>query len=655
MRVRLAICFAFLLLSALVPGPDVHAQTLANEPEVILLRADPEIITADGQSSATITAEVRTRQNALVPDGTTVRFTTTAGTVSQSVLTRNGVARATLRSSAEEGVAEVSATAGLRAIARVSVTFTSEKLPGQQMKPFVRIEGESLQFVPDKSFLDAAGSVRLTYRSFYVTADLLQLDTGALRLKARGKVHLRSGGKELIADMLSLDMQQATGALVAVDDNGKLRRQTFRGYALTTTDETSSFPQGTFEMQELGDPRAVMTARKMTIFPGDKMQFSGFSLYVNGAKVLGLPFYVLSLNPYGPDADQYLSYDSTGGLSVNLPFYWTMTDNTNGSIRLVRQSRLSYDGYSVRPGWQLGLEQRYNFGTENHGVLDLDAITSKDFGVRWRHDQQWDSKTHSYFSIDSPTHNDMYARSEFYHQTGLGDLSLSTDTSILPHVLPSLSSRMYFRFRPGTIKGPNIQYYWSTNLAWSQVNGHSALEEGVDLQIHPPSLNLGKMTSLQFYTGGGWANTESGTGPTAQASATLMRRLGKGTTASLRYSYYFSGLTSQYFGSNSSQSLTGQIFAGGSQRWNASLTGTLMPTTGDLTAYGSLIYFPFHNWRLELRPTYTQYGGSVVGSPSSTNLDIYLARQIAGRDLALRWSTLDHRIRFEVGTTALRF
>jgi hypothetical protein len=82
-----------------------------------------------------------------------------------------------------------------------------------------------------------------------------------------------------------------------------------------------------------------------------------------------------------------------------------------------------------------------------------------------------------------------------------------------------------------------------------------------------------------------------------------------------------------------------------------------MPDTGGVSVYGGLSYMPVRDWRLEVRPSFSRFGGRALSSlgRSTTNLDVYLARQLGGQDIALRWSTLDKRIRLEMGTTALRF
>ena len=233
--------------------------------------------------------------------------------------------------------------------------------------------------------------------------------------------------------------------------------------------------------------------------------------------------------------------------------------------------------------------------------MELNHITSSDWGIRWRHEQQFGDRTHT-MSAMTPAHRDLYARTELHHSMGLGDLSWSAYGSFLPQTPGSVQSRLYFRLRPGVIKGPNIRYYWSTNVAWNKWGDESYLEEGVDLQLHPPALRLGQTTSLQFYIGSGFTFSPNGTGPNAQASTTLLKRLGKNATATLRYSYYYSGRTTDYW-PDIGQNLTGQLMAASGNRWSTSPNHGARRVTCRCMV---LVYSPLRNWRVELRPTYSR-------------------------------------------------
>jgi hypothetical protein len=84
----------------------------AGPPATVALEAWPTAITADGSSTAVITATVTNVMDHPVDDGTSVAFTTTLGSISLSALTTDGVATALLTSSTNLGTAVITVTAG---------------------------------------------------------------------------------------------------------------------------------------------------------------------------------------------------------------------------------------------------------------------------------------------------------------------------------------------------------------------------------------------------------------------------------------------------------------------------------------------------------------------------------------------------------------
>jgi len=92
----------------------------------VTISASPVSITADGSSTSIITATVKDEYGNNVPDGTQVTFSTTAGTVGSTTVTKtttNGVATATLTSATTPGGAAITATSGGES-ATTTVLFT---------------------------------------------------------------------------------------------------------------------------------------------------------------------------------------------------------------------------------------------------------------------------------------------------------------------------------------------------------------------------------------------------------------------------------------------------------------------------------------------------------------------------------------------------
>lgn len=97
--------------SATVAG-STQVTFLPGPPAQVTLSANPEIISANGTSTSTLTAEVKDAVGNPVVDGVMVVFSTTAGSISGPAPTVQGIATATLTSSTQPGTAQVRAAVG---------------------------------------------------------------------------------------------------------------------------------------------------------------------------------------------------------------------------------------------------------------------------------------------------------------------------------------------------------------------------------------------------------------------------------------------------------------------------------------------------------------------------------------------------------------
>lgn len=90
------------------------------------LSASPRLIRGDGESTSTITADVRESTSGHAVSGDTVRFTSTAGVIqAYEILDRTGRAITELRSDDEAAIATVTASFGDGLVAEVDVAFAS--------------------------------------------------------------------------------------------------------------------------------------------------------------------------------------------------------------------------------------------------------------------------------------------------------------------------------------------------------------------------------------------------------------------------------------------------------------------------------------------------------------------------------------------------
>src|SRR2546428_1896627 len=143
----------------------------------LALRATPEIVRADGHSTTTVTAEVRDSGGGIVPDGTPVHFTTSAGQIDAVVPTVAGRARATFTSDAIAGVAQISAFAGASS-ATISVRMAEDPNALAPRSRVLSLHGKYVAYSESRGILEAIGDARLSWKGQSITAQEVQADLG---------------------------------------------------------------------------------------------------------------------------------------------------------------------------------------------------------------------------------------------------------------------------------------------------------------------------------------------------------------------------------------------------------------------------------------------------------------------------------------------
>ncbi|MFY7951365.1 MAG: hypothetical protein ACOVT5_02550, partial [Armatimonadaceae bacterium] len=198
-----AFCFSMnirflMLLAALLSVMPAYAQRVGIE-----LVPDRSEVVPDGRSRVTITARVQSG-NAPVPDGTVVRFATTAGRLeADRVQTSGGVARVVLVAGDQPASARVTANleGPFTAVPSETVVVFSADAEGSRgrsgTKPWIRLVGQDfVGYAVNVGGTTArlAGAVSrnggsvLTAGDFMVAADAIQVDLERWVVRASGNV-----------------------------------------------------------------------------------------------------------------------------------------------------------------------------------------------------------------------------------------------------------------------------------------------------------------------------------------------------------------------------------------------------------------------------------------------------------------------------------
>ncbi len=609
------------------------------------LSAHPQAIIADGRSETTISAEVRDSDGGTVPDGTLVEFTTSLGTIERSARTSAGVARVRLQSESSVGTALISAVVATgNAVAQIRVDFLE---PGTEIldESFISITSKNhLGYDTATRTIDSAGGVRIYHRGLNITAESAQIDIARSILRAKAKmggenIIIKRGDKQVAASALYYNLTSMSGVIIAPAEDGA-RRMKFRGRDLFTEPDEEPDKAVTFDFTPISESDMFIKAESLLIRPGEEINFKRAKFYMEGDKVLSIPLHVESLGRGGPGISRVLTY-GTDGLRLDLPFYYSLTPNGTGSLRLRHSQPGGWGYYSGPSGWQVDLEQEYNIGGSTEGMFSLNRITSGDWGARWTQRKQYADDSHLYTYLDFPAHRSLFGSVDYSRPFGDDyTLSLYLRGNKLKGSDGNYSTSAYLQSRPRSLIGNAVTYAFTTRLSYDSYSYSDSDKFGsaLGLQFYGRPMrfgdNSGLSTSLTINRefGGGFPGTS------LNANASYYRSLGRIGQLGLNYTYSF---TDKDFGFTG-QRISANLSLAPSDKWRAYLYSTFGIGDGSTSAFGELSYTFMPTWRLHLLGTYQKFDGY-----NYSDMEVALAKALGKQEARLVWSQSRKKMRLE--------
>ncbi len=637
------------------------------------LKAHPQAIVADGRSETTISAEVRDPKNNPVPDGTVVNFTTSVGSIERSARTTAGVARVQLQSPAVVGTAIVSAVVeNGGAVGQVRVDFLE---PGTEMfnDSFITISSPNhLGYDVNERIVDAAGGVSIYSRGLSISAEEAQIDLKNNILRAKGKIGgdnivLKRGNKQFEASALYYDFNAMFGVLIAPASEGA-KKMTFRGRDLYVEPATEDSHQAlSLDYLPVTEASMFIKARSMVIRPEEEIKFKKAVFYMDGSRMIKVPLYVVSLSGGTMSSGQMFSY-SSDGLRLDVPFYYSLTPNSTGALRLRRGDAGSWGYYSDRPGWQLDLQQDYNYAGTTEGTFMLSRITSPDdWGARWTNRTQFANNSQIYSYLDFPSHRSLFGSMSYARGFKAWSLSVNTRASSLftgssaIATTKSLASDIYLQTRSRPALGGAFNYSFNTKFSvdvrdWKDVRDQDAPRQtlqqfgsGIGLQLYSRPAKLGALGMLNTSLGAS-QNFGMRAGPSITGTAGLTKSFGHIGSAGLNYSYTFykqrrqeqqlimNPLLDPNF-SYSGHQLSFNLMLNPNQKWSAFANATMSLSENTFNTFASIDYLLAPTWRLQVLGNYW--------TGATPDNQFALAKAIGRQEFSLIWSTAEQRMRFE--------
>jgi hypothetical protein len=614
----------------------------------IKLSISPSILLSDGKAVALVSAEVRDARGNLVPDGTQVQFNTSLGVLRDTLArTSAGVARTQITSSTLPGVATITATVlGGSAFEEARLTFTDDpELLRHKVHTYLFASSQYLAYSADWRCVEAVssdqkaevtiGNVRVHARSYQyrLDDDLLIAQEAVL---TRGK-------KTLIAERLRYHPRRDEGQAV-LNEDGRFREVAFKGPLWEEEPVAFSRP-GSYSYVDLSASELLFVADSAVLLPGERIQFRHVKMYVAGQKLLTLPMYDLNFRTGEVLGQQILGINS-GGLTVDVPFYYVVSPQAVGALRLRHAQRVGRAVYAVRSGWSLDLEHTYSRSGVMEGAFALTSLTRGDWGLRWSHAHWFSQNANSHLYVDVPAHRNLYVNSGLSYGFGRGriGLNLSGGQSLRGTRYRDLRSDLYVESNPvklGHLVKMNVSTTFSSRV--SEFADRRVRSEGAGLRsrLYTAPLRMAGFTvNSSLMTSYLWGNSQT-TGSSLLATVSASRGLWDGAMLSLTYDYTHDRLV-QATGYGRHR-LSGMLAWSAGQQFNASLVGTSILDHDSLTLFADASYRLGSLWRLGATLSFNRFEGTRYN-----DLELSVGYRIGIRELLLTWSSLTRRWRIDL-------
>jgi LPS-assembly protein len=230
------------------------------------------------------------------------------------------------------------------------------------------IEATELTYNKDTEIYTAVGEVVIKKGTQILKCDYAQVDRRTMMALARGHVEFTSNGDELRGDEITVNLDKKTGEV----KNGRLflKKNNFHiagQEILKTGESTYEVVDGTFTSCDGENVPWEITAKKMQVTLDGYGKAWSPSFRIKNIPIFYAPYIIL---PAKTTRQTGLlmpvpGQSSRDGLTLDLPFYWAISDNTDATLY----------GYGMsRRGFMPGAEYRYILSPRSKGTLMLDYL-----------------------------------------------------------------------------------------------------------------------------------------------------------------------------------------------------------------------------------------------------------------------------------------
>jgi LPS-assembly protein len=260
--------------------------------------------------------------------------------------------------------------AGLFAIALTHAAMAQVSLGGED--PLGTFSEAPMEFSADTmeplgSLLIAKGNVQMAYGGTTIYSEEAQYDKDTSDVVLSGNVRIYRDGRLVTADraVYNLDTKEVTAAAV----RGAAQPFLFSGTSLKNIPGSNgySIKEGFFTTSDTANPDWSMRAKRVRVYPKDRIVFSDVKLYVGNTPVMWFPYVYQSLNQRQAFTITP-GYSSIWGAYVLSNYTFPMSETMTGTVRLdLRSERGPALGFDA--DWETG-EKKESWGRFRSYAMD---------------------------------------------------------------------------------------------------------------------------------------------------------------------------------------------------------------------------------------------------------------------------------------------
>lgn len=268
------------------------------------------------------------------------------------------------------------------------IAFCAEK----SKSDFFDISADNIR--ADEDHIYASGNVVIEQKGVKIKSGEIRYDNKSSLISVPGEVHVEYNGDKFKGKRLLYNVKTYEAVLYDVSgstrslsfDNGEMKgRLFFDARKLLSGSNEINFYNVKTTTCDLPEPHYYITAKRITVFPGDKLIIRDTAFYLNNKFVFNLPAVVYSLKPR--DTRQRLqntlpkiSSNNTDGFVVKEAFNYLFDKTSYGTVNV--------DWYQ-NSGIGLGLNHYFDFKEKGDGAVyyyklgaNKSTLTRREYGAR---------------------------------------------------------------------------------------------------------------------------------------------------------------------------------------------------------------------------------------------------------------------------------